>query len=161
MIGKAMRTNAGLGIALGVAAAVVGWIGLGIWKDPTPGTDWIEIADLRIEDTLPGGDPRITYSRAIKADVYGVWTVNVFRHADGKDRIGTIYCWGTGAAAYQAGHELPPDATHLSWLVGPNGKPCHFGNGIYRAVVTIELKPEGYPVKVVTKESNYFLVPPR
>lgn len=161
LLHRISRTGAGLGITMGVLCAVVGFIAMQAWKDAAPASDWMEIGVLHIEDAQPGDDPRINYDRTFKIDTPGTWAVNVFRYRDEKDAVGTIYCSGSGVTTYKAGRELPPAATNLSWLMGREDRPCVFGRGAYKAVVTVIITPDGYPAKIIEKESNYFLVPPR
>lgn len=152
------RNNATLGIGLGAIMAFSAYVGVQQWKTWRPGTDWIEINRLIVADAEIGGDPRIIYDRELKADAPGTWAVNVFRHRDKSDTVGTVYCSGSGQATYKAGRLLPPDAITLSWLMG---RTCYFERGTYRAVVTVILNPPGYPTKIIEKESNYFIVPPQ
>lgn len=154
-------TGARAGIISGVLAALVAYAAMQIRADLLPATDWMEITELHVDDAMPGEDPRIVYARTFYQDSPGNWAVNVFRYRDDKDVIGTVYCSGSGVATYKAGRELPPAATRLSWLMGREGSPCTFARGTYKAVVTVTVTPPGYPSKIIEKESNYFLVPPR
>ena len=45
-------------------------------------------------------------------------------------------------------------------LMGKEDRPCHFTKGTYRVTVTITVTPHGYLPKVLTYDSNYFIVPP-
>lgn len=165
------------GALLGTLIVAIGAMGYILWtaesrrsafeteqiaRAEKPGTDWLEIIQLNISDAEPGGDPRLAYGRDIKMTAPGTWSVNIFRHRNEKDDIGTVYCSGSGQATYKAGRELPPAATKLSWLIGkPLTGECALTDGIYKAVVTVVITPDGFPTKVVERESNYFVVPPK
>ncbi len=149
-----------VGTMLGTMLALFGYAAIQTWKNYLPATAWMEITEFHVDDAQPGDDPRITYARTFKADVSGTWAVNVLRYRNDKDLLGTIYCAGSGVATYKKDRDLPPTATKLSWLMRREGRECYFEPGIYRAVVTVILSPDGYPTKVVERESNYFLVPP-
>ena len=148
--------NAIAGISLALLSVTAGSAGLQFWREQRPATDWIEITQFIVRDALPGEDPRIVYERTIYQDTPADWRVTVSRF-DGDNTIGTTYCVGPGVANYVKDRKLPPDAIHLSWLMG---KDCHFIDGTYRVTVTITVFPHGYLPKVLTYDSNYFLIPP-
>ena len=151
--------NAIAGVSLALLSLTASYAGIQIWREQRPATDWIEITQLIVRDAEPGVDPRIVYARTIKDAAPADWRVSVSRF-DGDDKVGTTYCVGTGIANYVKARKLPPDAIRLSWLMGREERPCHFTKGTYRATVTITVTPHGYLPKVLTYDSNYFIVPP-
>lgn len=160
MSGK-WKANASVGTALGAAVAFAAHVAVQYWKAWEPATNWLEIEALSIRDAAVGEDPRLVFRRNIKRDFPATYIVSLFRFENEADTTGTFYCSGQGGSYYKAGRKLPPAAITLSWLMGRETNPCQMGRGIYRATVTYTITPDGYQPKVLSVDSNYFVVPPQ
>lgn len=155
-------SNAVIGFVLAASAAALGYSGKQYWKALEPGTNWMEIdiSSLVVLDAQVGEDPRIRYHRTIKRDFPATYIVSVFKFTDKADTLGTIYCTGFGGSNYKAGRKLPSNALTLSWLMNREAMPCQFAKGLYLVTLSYTIMPDSYLPKVVSIDSNYFLVPP-
>jgi len=160
MIKRVWTANAIVGIALGGAMAWAGYVAIQYWKAFEPATNWLHIDMISIRDANPGEDPRIAYKREILRDFPATYIATVFRFEDKADTTGTFYCSGNGGSTYKKGRKLPPAALTLSWLMNREARPCILERGIYRVTITYTITPDGYSNKVLTVDSNYFVVPP-
>lgn len=155
------RQSAIIGILLAMAVYIAGSFAWQQWRFLTPASYWFEVQGIFIADAEEGQDPVVTYTRTMHVDVNVDYTVTLSRHEGPLDTVGVIACEGEGEANFVAGRELPPAATSLAWLMNREDHPCVLTPGIYRARAVWNLHPDGFPMKQVTADSNYFTVHPR
>ena len=154
------KSNPFIGAATAIAVSAVIYVAYDYWKSIEPASNWLRVDEIVVRDAQIGEDPRIVYRREILRDYPATFIASVFRFADKTDPIGKFYCSGQGGSNYKAGRKLPPSAITLSWLMNRESNPCIFTRGLYRLTISYTITPDGYPPKVFSVDSNYFLVPP-
>ena len=152
------RQNALFGLTIALIVHAVLYYVVFLRKEWLPADRWFQVLALEVKDAEPGQDPAIVFQRDILLDTPGTFISIVTRHSGKDDRLGTYYCFGQGGSVYVADRKLPPSAVNLSWIMNREGNPCEFSPGVYRLTIVWTMTPEGYPAKVITKESNYFTV---
>lgn len=120
-------------------------------------TEWFEVHELYVPDFKSGEDPLLFYDRDIRKPFQGFWVVEVERReaTPSEDRFFAA-CTGNGINSYEPTDYIDPEKVTWSWFIG---EPCKVGPGVYRMVVTWDMKAEGQDrVKRYKRLSNVFTV---
>lgn len=132
-------------------------------KKAAPATNWFEVTQFQIADTVLGIEPIMVYERNIKQPFSGRWySVIEQLTSEGVSLLGGE-CDFNEWHNYDPARVVPPGAT-LSWLTGikfaerPGEGGCFLSFGTYRVRLKWDIEPPGYPPKTYTVASNPFRV---
>lgn len=120
-----------------------------------PSETFFEIKNVAVPNFIEGDDPNIIYDRVVKKPFSGTWNVEVHRAGEATDYA---YCTGSGTNRYEPKESLPKAGVTMSWFIG---KICVLPAGQYTLQTNWEIRPDGYPTKHESYNSNLFRVLPK
>lgn len=148
-----LRRMAEFATGLTVAGAIwFGWLAVDRWLKYEIPVEAIFVAKVSVPDYVVGGNPVVVYSRDIKRDFIGAFSVEV------KDLRRVTKCSGTASGIkYEQAETLDPTGKTLDWYIGTRCAGA-LPIGAYFLETTYTIQVEGLPVKYLTTTSNIFTV---
>jgi len=134
---------------------VGGWfavLGVAGYVNFLPGSNWIVVNSVHVEDTTVDVTPRMRVDRTIVTPFVGHRIVEVEQAVD--DGF-TLVCSEDATISFNLDGKLPRDLT-LDWWMYP--KHCDLEPGQYRVETTWVIDAVGFPPKEVNIFSNTFTV---
>ena len=137
---------------LGIGATIGSFVIAPAFEPP-----WFE-AHVEVPGHTLGEDPFVEYTRTIRRNMQGQWSVEVLRN-DGEAGW-TEVCQGSGIAPYALSEAGRIDM-HLSVYAGIDPAECLSEPGLYRLITSWKmLSPDSNEPRLFWDESNVFEVSP-
>ena len=136
--------------------AAAGWLLFTLVTQLWPGSFWLEVRSVRVQNGAAGASIVMRVDREIKRPFAAVWTAQVRTVRESGE--GYVACTASAYSEYKDGAELPEMLT-LDWWT--DGRCATLPAGRYMLSTAWRINPNGiWPSNIVRADSNVFEVKP-